>query len=260
MILILFKKDCLLFAKEKPDSYYELIIADPPYNDCIKAEWDNQWKDDNEYLNWLEVRIKEFSRILKPNGNLLMYCKRQFSHHIKIILDQYLYERRMIIWVRRRNMDITRGKTLASGYEPILWYSKSDQFIFNSKEAKIKPPKRLLQRPEYQKGGRLEKGISLTDAWTDIPALPHNSKEKTEHPTQKPLKISKRIVKIFSTPSGTVYIPFAGSGSEVLACIFLNRKWDATEINPTYINLIKKRLKNCPTSIERWLPIKEKIS
>ena len=73
------------------------------------------------------------------------------------------------------------------------------------------------------------------------------------------LKISKRIVKIFSPDNGIVFIPFAGSGSEILSCIFLNRKWDATEINPTYIDIIKKRLKNCPTSLERWFTVKEKV-
>ncbi len=88
----------------------------------------------------------------------------------------------------------------------------------------------------------MEKGVSLTDAWTDISALPHNSKEKTIHPTQKPLALSERIVKLFSREGGNIFIPFAGSGSEILACISLNRQWDATEINLDYLELIKKSI------------------
>ena len=114
-----------------------MIIADPPYNECVDAEWDHQWENDAEYLNWLEIRIKEFSRLLNFTGNLILYSKRQFWAQIRLLLDQYLLEQRTIIWVRRRNCDITRGKTLASGYEPIVWYSKSNDFVFNSENAKI---------------------------------------------------------------------------------------------------------------------------
>lgn len=245
-------QDCSTFLRENTNQY-DLILADPPYNNCIEAEWDNQWENEEEYLNWLEIRIQDFLKALKPSGNLLMYCKRQFHHKIKLILDKFMYEQRSIIWVRRRMMDITRGKTLASGYEPILWYSKSEDYFFNSEEAKIPPKPHLRHRVEYQKGGRLEKGVGLTDAWTDICALPHNSKEKTKHPTQKPQELSERIIKIFSPENGEIFIPFAGSGSEILSCILLNRNWDATELNPYFYQLIKKRLKKPQRSLNQWL-------
>ncbi len=249
---MLINQDCLAFARQKPDGIYNLIVADPPYNECVEAEWDNQWKNEEEYMKWLEIRLEEFSRLLTSNGNLIVYCKRQFLEHIKLFLNKILIEQRTISWVRRRNMDVTRGKTLASGYEPILWYSKSDSFIFNSEEAKVPPNPHLQHRSEYQKGGRLEKGVGLTDAWVDIPALPHNSSEKTIHPTQKPMKLSTRIIKIFSLENDMVFIPFAGSGSEVVACANNNRKWDATEINPIYLELIKGKIKNRPTKLESW--------
>lgn len=228
--------------KEKPSAIYTLIIADPPYNETIQIDWDNQWHNDSEYLDWLKARISEFSRLLTPDGNLILYCKRQFIPQIRAICDAVLTEQRMIIWVRRRNMDVTRGKTLASGYEPILWYSKSENYTFNSSEAKIPPEPHLKHRSEYQQGGRLEKGVGLTDAWTDIPALPHNSSEKTSHPTQKPLALATRIVKLFSPLNGTVYIPFAGSGTEIIACINLQRAWEATEISGKYVGIIKQRM------------------
>lgn len=253
MISILYNQDCLKFALEKADASYELIIADPPYNEIIEAEWDNQWHNDGEYLDWLNVRIKEFSRLLTHEGNLLLYCKRQFLPQIRLFCDSILKEQRTIIWIRRRNMDVTRGKTLASGYEPIVWYSKSDDFIFNFEEAKVPPEPHLQHRSEYQKGGRLEKGVGLTDAWNDIPALPHNSPEKTKHPTQKPLKLAERIVKLFSSIKGTVYIPFAGSGAEIIACHNLNRQWDGTEINKKYIEIINQRLNAQNTKLEAFL-------
>lgn len=249
---MLYNLDCLIFTQKCIDNYYELILADPPYNKCIEDEWDNQWQNNEEYLQWLEIRVKEFSRLLTNEGNLILYCKRQFLHHIKIILDKYLKEQRTIIWVRKRDRSITRGKTLASGYEPILWYSKSDDFIFNSEKAKIKANSYLKHRMEYRKGGILQKGIGLTDVWTDIPALPHNSKEKTIHSTQKPEKLSTRIIEIFSN-NGIIFVPFAGSGSEIISAIKLRKNWDATEKSQIYFNLIKKRIKNKIDNLDKWI-------
>jgi DNA modification methylase len=250
---MLYQQDCLKYSLEVPDCSFNLIIADPPYKEIIEsANWDYQWTDDENYLNWLEMRIQEFARLLTTDGNLILYCKRQLSHHIRIRTDKYLTEQRTIIWVRRRNAGTTRGKTLASGYEPILWYSKSDHYIFNAEMAKTLPQPHLKSRKEYQKGGRLEKGVGLTDAWIDIPALPHNSPEKVSHPTQKPLKLSERIVNIFSSETSRVYVPFAGSGSEIIACCNLNREWEATETNPEYIALIQLRLKMLNKKIDKW--------
>ncbi len=223
----------------KYNKLFDCIIADPPYNNCVREEFDNQWKNNEEYLYWLEIRIRQFSNHLTRDGNLILYCKRQLEHKIKNILDKYLIEQRTIIWARKRAFNSTRGKTLSSGYEPILWYSKSNNFIFNNNN-KVQPKKHLRNREEY-KTGILKDGICLSDVWDDISSLPHNSKEKIKHPTQKPLKLSDRIIKYFSNEK--VFIPFAGSGSEIEACILNKRKWLATEINKTYFELIKNRIK-----------------
>ena len=94
MIFILYNQDCLKFAIEKPDNIYNLIIANPPYNETIELEWDNQWYNDEEYLEWLGLRIKAFSRLLKSNGNLLLYCKRQFLPQIRLLCDLSLKEQK----------------------------------------------------------------------------------------------------------------------------------------------------------------------
>jgi DNA modification methylase len=72
-------------------------------------------------------------------------------------------------------------------------------------------------------------------------------KEKVEHPTQKPLALCDRIVKHFSNPKDIVFIPFAGSGSECVSSINNNRKFLATEINTTYIDIANERLEEILT-------------
>lgn len=68
-------------------------------------------------------------------------------------------------------------------------------------------------------------------------------RKKVNHPTQKPLSICNRIIKASSNEEQIVYIPFAGSGSEIVSCINNNRNYIATETNKDYIdNIIMKRI------------------
>lgn len=76
--------------------------------------------------------------------------------------------------------------------------------------------------------------MGITDVWSDIDFY----KEKRFHPTQKPLVLSERLIQASSNENDIVYIPFAGSGSEIVACINNNRRWIATETNSQYINEI----------------------
>lgn len=96
-------------------------------------------------------------------------------------------------------------------------------------------------RKEYT-SGTLKDGITLSDVWTDIPALPHNSKEKVAHPTQKPLKLMERLVTVFSNENDIVMDFCMGSGSTGVACGSLNRRFIGIEIDENYFNIAEKRI------------------
>lgn len=73
--------------------------------------------------------------------------------------------------------------------------------------------------------------FGLSNVWNDIDFYIKGRK----HPSEKPLKLADRCVKIFSRENDLVYIPFAGGGNDIIACIENNRRWIATEINNEYI-------------------------
>ena len=83
-----------------------------------------------------------------------------------------------------------------------------------------------------------------TDVWDFTP-----DKVRYGHPTQKPQNICQRIVKASSNENDNVLIPFAGSGSEVVACEELKRNWTAFEIEDNYIEIINKRLDEFQTKL-----------
>lgn len=76
--------------------------------------------------------------------------------------------------------------------------------------------------------------FGLSNVWNDINFYIKNRK----HPSEKPIQLADRCVKIFSRENDLVYIPFAGSGNDIIACINNNRNWVATENNEVYITNI----------------------
>ena len=86
--------------------------------------------------------------------------------------------------------------------------------------------------------------FATTDVWDFTP-----DKVRYGHPTQKPQDICQRIIKASSNENDNVLIPFAGSGSEIVACEELKRNWTAFEIEDRYIEIINKRLDEFKTKL-----------
>ncbi len=248
----IYLQDCVTFMQEMESESVDLIIADPPYN--LKKDFGNKsdhWVTPQEWMNWSKKWINESIRILKPTGNLFIYG----IHHYLCYVQVYLYERNMryrrqIIWYYENGF--SGYKTLNAFYEPLLWFSKTEDFTYHEIREPYKSQKRLKNK--ITKNGKVwtpnPEGRLAGDVW-QFPTLAGKrfENEKVDHPTQKPLAICDRIVRHFSNPKDVVFIPFAGSGSECISCLKNNRSFIATEINLKFIEIANDRL-------EENLPIK----
>lgn len=230
--------DCLDIMSNINAKSIDMVVCDLPFFGIVEDEWDNQWNDENEYISWCKSIIIEYKRIVKDNGNIFLFTGRQYNRKINIILDEYFIEKRIIIWSRKRNFNNTRGNALASGYEPISYYCNGMKGTFNN--IKIKSSN---DRKEYTQGF-LKDGISLSDVWSDISALPHNSKEKLKHSTQKPLKLIERIIEIGSNENDLILDNCVGSGTSCIASINMNRNYIGIEKEIEYFNMTEDRIKN----------------
>ncbi|MBL7961658.1 site-specific DNA-methyltransferase [bacterium] len=242
----IYLQDCITFMQKMKEESVDLIIADPPYN--LKKDFGNNsdhWKNVDSWLNWSKLWIDECIRVLKPTGNIFIYG----IHHYLCFIQCYLYERNMkyrrqIIWHYENGF--SGYKTLNAFYEPILWFSKTDNFTFNEIREPYKSLKRLKNK--IFKNGKEwiphAEGRLAGDVWK-FPTLAGKrfENEKTAHPTQKPLLLCNRLVNHFSNRKDLIYIPFAGSGSECVSCLLHDRIFLATEINPQYIKIANERLK-----------------
>ena len=203
----------------------DCIIADIPYN--INFE-QNEW-DKNFYLD-----CKLLHDVLKDGGNLILFQGWSNVCETKQQLDKYFTIRNWIIYDRIKG----RGSkyNLVSTREDILWYSKGEHYTYNPQVSNI--PKKTGGMGK--KNG--ETNRKLTNVWYDISPIVPWSKERVAHPTQKPVQLMEKMVKLWSNKGDTVLDFTMGSGSTGVACINLDRKFIGIELDENYFNIAKERI------------------
>lgn len=237
--------DCIESLKQVPSNSAQLIIADPPYNLGPLFGVKKEWVRDSEWVQWCNEWLSECKRILRDDGNIFVYG----IHHYLCFLQVQLYEmgfhyRRQIIWNYENGFSSYKN-SLATHYEPVLWFSKTENYAFNAIREPYKSQERLKNK--IVKNGKVwtphPDGRIAGDVWA-FPTLAGKrfSGEKVAHPTQKPLSITERIVKHFSQPGELVVVPFAGSGTECVGAVMHGRNYWGCEINPEFIQIAKARI------------------
>jgi site-specific DNA-methyltransferase (adenine-specific) len=202
----------------------------------------------DDYLAFLEPRLEEAYRVLKPNGSLYFHIDYREVHYCKILLDcifgraSFLNE---IIWAY--DYGARTKKKWPPKHDNILWYAKDPkQYTFNI-DAIDRIPYMApgLVGPEKAARGKLP-----TDTWWNT-IVATNSREKTGYPTQKPIAILNRIITASSNPGDLVMDFFAGSGTVGQACLNLGRRFILVDSNPQSIEVMRRRFAGVET-IE-WL-------
>ncbi|KAB2902486.1 MAG: site-specific DNA-methyltransferase [Anaerolineae bacterium] len=246
LINYIHNQDVLDGLRSLPNECADLIIADPPYNlNKNFGIWDEKRVKD-EWLSWSKQWLDESKRVLRSGGNIFVYG----IHHHLCWLQCHMYEigltyRRQIIWYYENGFAGYSARTLAAHYEPLLWFSKGANYTYHPIREPYKSQERLKHK--ITKNGKVWEphpdGRLAGDVW-NFPTLAGKrfKDEKVNHPTQKPLSISLRIVRHFSNENDLVIVPFAGSGTECLASVMENRQFIGFELNPDYIDIANKRI------------------
>lgn len=229
MTVQLYNNDCLeVMAQMMEDGVQvDAIITDVPYN-IGQDEWDKTFPISSALLLCNEL--------LKSDGNILLFQGWSNVCETKQLMDKYWTIQDWIIYDRIKG----RGgkKHLVSTREDILWYSNGNDYTFNKIPSNIK---------KKTSGLGLKNGCeyrALSNVWTDISPLVPWSKERVKHPTQKPLALMDRLVKVFTNEGDTVLDFTMGSGSTGVACIQNNRNFIGIELDEEYFNIAEQRIQD----------------
>lgn len=198
-------------------------------------------------LRAIAGRTSDKLRMFPTASEYLLYYTKQEKD--LVILKQRDY---LLSEFKKSGLKIKDIKELCgfTGNQPYNWFSPNNKgngtWQLPTKEHYLKlqttgfwdKPYDELKNEFNDKRYTFNIPTGVTDVWDFIP-----DKIRYGHKTQKPKDITNRIIKSSSNKGQLVYIPFAGSGSEVISCINNNRNYLATETNKEYINnIIMKRI------------------
>ena len=200
--------DCLEIIRQIEDKRIDLVITDPLYN--VKKDY-GEYKDNlkpREYLILIENLINEFKRI-SDNKIVIILGSKMLREWWNYIPDAKL------IIVRMGAVSNNKIKNLSLQFHCVLTTVKSNEW--------------------------------MADIWNDIrwPGEGYFFNEKRYgHPTVTPLKLTKRLVRIFSNENDIILDSYIGVGTTAVACLESNRNFIGIEINPDYVEIANKRLAN----------------
>lgn len=125
--------DNLNLLKEISRETIDLIYFDPPYNTGRHFyDFDDKFKSKEDYLRFIEERIKECHRVLKKTGTLVIHIEPKISHHFRILCDDIFGDnnfRNEIVWQTGGNAK--NKHKLNRFHDTIIVYSKTQKQTFN---------------------------------------------------------------------------------------------------------------------------------
>jgi site-specific DNA-methyltransferase (adenine-specific) len=260
--------DNLPILKSMADEQFDLIYIDPPFN-TGKAQTRSQLntvRDEvngdrvgfkgkryrtvklgtqsfadvfDDFLAFIEPRLIEAHRLLRPDGSFFLHIDYREVHYCKVLLDQifgrgsFMNE---IVWAYDYGARST--KKWSAKHDSILWYAKDpNNYTFNFEEMDRIP----YMAPGLVGAEKAARGKTPTDVWWHTIVSP-SGKEKTGYPTQKPLGVIQRIVKVHSNSGDKLLDFFAGSGTLGEAGFGLGRNVVLIDNNQKAIEVMAQRL------------------
>lgn len=201
------------------------------------------------YLVMMAIRIVEMHRILKPTGSLYLHCDPTASHYLKIILDSVFGTnnfRNEIVWCYAGGNPAL--KNYPKKHDILLRYTMNDIYTFNVEYRPYsnhnKTGKRFSTKGMSKRRGLnyRPEGTPVNDWWTDIKPIINLHKERLGYPTQKPIKLYKRIIAASSNDGDLILDPFCGCGTTLMAAESLNRQWIGIDLTYLATGAVKHQI------------------
>lgn len=236
----LFCGDSIKILKKLQEKSIDMVFADPPYflsNDGItcsngkmvsvnKGEWDKS-RGFNEDVKFHKKWIKECDRVLKDDGSIWISGTYHCIHQIiYILLSMGYYIINEVTWFKPNAAPNLGCRCLTASHETLIWAKKS---------------KKARHTFNYDIAKEINGGKQMRSVW-EISTTPKSEKINGNHPTQKPLKLMERIIRISTNPGDIILDPFCGSSSTGVAANKFGRKYIGVDISEEFLEISKKRI------------------
>jgi len=253
----LIRGDNLNVMRQLPSASIDLIYIDPPFFSGRNYRIDGNSRNDtrsfrdvwegglSHYLIWLNARLEEIRRLLKPTGCVYVHCDWHASHYIKVEMDKIFgYEHFVneVIWSYKSGGGSTHH--FGRKHDTLLLYAKSGKYRFYPNAVRV-PYDAIIadcRRDMFNKNGKVS-----PDVW-NISRPPNHSKEWLGYPTQKPAAVIEMAIKSVTRRGDLVADFFCGSGTTPAVAQQLGRRWIACDQSAAAIKLTATRIRSLSTS------------
>lgn len=261
----LYNADCIDMFKDIPDRAVKLVVTSPPYN--IGKEYEKK-EELEKYIKFQEKVIRECFRVLDNDGSICWQVGNYVENGSIIPLDIVLYPifdrlgmkmRNRVIW--HFGHGLHASKRLSGRYETIIWFTKSDNYIFNLDPIRIPqkyPSKKHYKGPNKGKLSSNPLGKNPTDVW-DMPNVKSNHVEKTEHPCQFPVGLIERLVLSMTNEYDLVLDPFMGVGTTAISSLKNNRRVVGADTEKKYIDIALQRIQKLENGLLKTRPMNQDV-
>lgn len=231
-----------------------LVFADPPYN-IDKAEWDS-FESQEQYLDWVSSWISNAGELLTEDGSMFVMGYSERLAHVKCRLGKecdWFDSIRWMVW-HYRNKPQMSDTGFTRSHESILWLRKSEDYKFRMDRVRIPYNEHTKDYPMRDQGQTSLFGSEDGYTWDpdvegakprdafDVPTVNNASKERTDHPTQKPEELLRKFVWSTTDRDDLIFDPFGGSGTTYAVSQQLGRNWVGSEAEEEYCEIIEERL------------------
>ena len=206
--------DCLEVMKTFPDKSFDLVLTDPPYGMSYQSSWRIEKYDkieDDDNLDWFPNFIKETYRILRDNAHCYIFCNDYAISYFRNWMKEAGFEvKRALVWVKNNHTSGDLEGDYGNKTEFVVWGHKGRRTLNGNRDTNVL----------------------------------HAKREQTDyHPTQKPIDLMAKFIHKSSIENETVFDPYAGSATTLLAAKQLGRKYIGVEISEKYCKIAEQRLR-----------------
>jgi len=241
--------DCLEYLKKNYNNLKDihLTFLDPPFNQGKNYKYFNDQQNPEKYWNWMKEIIRYIYNATADGGAIyFMHREKNVKWIMTVLEDTGWTFQNLIIW-RKLTSAVPSDFRFGKQYQIIVFATKGKKpRVFN--KLRVDYPLRPNQKQKRPNG------IYVTDVWDDIRELTsgyfagsealRDDKGNRIHEQQSPIALLLRIILSSTVVGDLVFDPFAGTGTTLVVAYQLKRNSIGIEIDPNYVNLIKKRLKS----------------
>lgn len=241
----LFKGDCINIMDQLINKglTFDAIITDPPYS-ITGYKWDKIIPFDEMW--------ERLDKLIKPNGAIILFGNEPFSSDLRNSnKDYYRYDWK---WLKTQVTGYQNAKFQPLRcYEDVMVFSKSGAISSCNNpmcyypQGLIEYNKKVIGKSvDYVKEKKNNQKFEYIQEYKNYPRNVIQFARETNlyHPTQKPCSLMEYLIQTYTKENELVLDFTSGSGSTLLACEILNRRWVGIEITEKYCEVIKRRLEN----------------